>query len=82
MAWKSPDCQIWIKELEDGSSAIGLFNLTAEVLPVGMKLKDFGMNGKWMMRDAWSQTDLGLVETHFEMKVQPHGARLIVLKKR
>ena len=82
MAWKSPDCQIWIKELEDGSSAIGLFNLTAEVLPVGMKLKDFGMNGKWMMRDAWSQSDLGLVETHFEMKVQPHGARLIVLKKR
>jgi hypothetical protein len=82
MVWKNSDYQIWIKELEDGSRAIGLFNLTDQALAVGMKLKNFGITGKWMMRDSWSQTDLGMVETHFEMKVLPHGARLIVLKKR
>jgi len=82
MVWKGPDSQVWIKELEDGSRALGLFNLTEQVLPVGVKLENSGLKGKWLMRDAWSQTDLGMVETHFEMKVQPHGARLIILKKK
>jgi len=36
---------------------------------------------KKKMRDCWAQTDLGQVRDHFEMKVLPHGVRLIRLLK-
>jgi len=81
-AWKSSEYQIWEKDLADGSKAIGLFNLTGNAIPADVKLDDLGIKGKWMMRDVWPQKDLGLVQDHFEMKVLPHGARLLVLRKK
>ena len=72
---------IWIKDLEDGSKAIGLFNLTEEPLNIPVDLKDLKLKGRWNMRDLWRQTDLGAVETHFEMNVLPHGAMLIKIAK-
>jgi len=79
--WKDDLSQIWFRELADGSKAIGLFNLTGNPLPLDVRLSELGVSGKWMMRDVWPQTDLGLVQNHFEMKVLPHGARLVVLRK-
>ncbi|MEI8005721.1 MAG: alpha-galactosidase, partial [Bacteroidota bacterium] len=61
--------------------AIGLFNLSGNPLPVDVRLEDLGIKGKWMMRDVWIQKDLGMVQTHFSMKVLPHGARLLVFRK-
>lgn len=80
-AWKDNLSQIWVRELADGSRAIGLFNLTENPLPVDVRISVLGITGKWMMRDVWPQTDLGLVQNHFEMNVLPHGARLVVLRK-
>jgi len=80
-ALKTDECQVWVRDLEDGSKAIGLFNLTENPLPVDVKLEELGIKGKWMMRDVWPQKDLGLVQTHFSMKVLPHGVRLLVLRK-
>ncbi len=80
-ALKTDEYQIWVRDLEDGSKAIGLFNLTGNPLPVDVRLEDLGIKGKWMMRDVWTQKDLGLVQTHFSMKVLPHGVRLLVLRK-
>ena len=79
--WKDNQSQIWVRELADGSKAIALFNLSENPLPVDVRLSALGITGKWMMRDAWPQTDLGLVQNHFEMNVLPHGARLVVLRK-
>jgi hypothetical protein len=72
--------QIWAKKMEDGSTAVGLFNLTTKPLfvPVAMRLLE--LEGKYDIRDLWKQEDLGKVKTQFEMKVQPHGARLIILR--
>ena len=78
---KNDEYQIWVRDLEDGSKAVGLFNLTENQLPVNVNLDDLLMKGKWMMRDVWPQTDLGLVQTHFEMSVPPHGTRLLVFRK-
>ncbi|MCX6248165.1 MAG: glycoside hydrolase family 27 protein [Bacteroidetes bacterium] len=72
---------LWIKELEDGSRAIGLFNLTEQPLNIPVDLKELKLKGRWNMRDLWRQTDLGQVEQHFEMKVLPHGANLIRIVK-
>jgi hypothetical protein len=71
--------EIWVKDLEDGSKAVGLFNLTEKPLNVPVDLKDLKLNGRWNMRDLWRQTDLGAVEQHFDMNVLPHGVRLINL---
>ncbi len=78
---KTDDYEIWARDLEDGSQAIGLFNKTEKVYNVPVDLKDLNIKGKPVMRDLWSQADLGKVCTHFEMKTQPHGARMIRLTK-
>lgn len=69
--------EVWVKDLEDGSKAIGLFNLTEKPLNVPVDMKDIKLKGRWNMRDIWRQTDLGAVEQHFEMNVLPHGVMLI-----
>jgi hypothetical protein len=69
--------EIWVKDLEDGSKAVGLFNLTEQPLNVPVDLKDLKLKGRWNIRDLWRQTDLGAVEQHFEMNVLPHGVMLI-----
>jgi hypothetical protein len=72
---------VWIKDLEDGSKAIGLFNLTSSPLEIPVDLKDLKLHGRFHMRDLWRQKDLGMVESHFEMKVLPHGVMLIKIAK-
>ena len=72
---------IWIKDLEDGSKALGLFNLTSSTLEIPVDLKEAGLPGRFHLRDLWRQKDLGLVETHFEMNVLPHGVMLIKIAK-
>jgi len=78
---KSDEYEIWAKDLENGCIAIGLFNKTERPIYVPVEMKDLQADGKWSMRDAWSQTDLGKVRGHFEMRTRPHGARMVVLTK-
>ncbi|MDP4280848.1 MAG: beta galactosidase jelly roll domain-containing protein [Bacteroidota bacterium] len=73
--------QIWIKDLEDGSKAIGLFNLTENPLNIPVDLKPLNLPGRYSMRDLWRQKNLGQAETHFEMNVMPHGTVLLKLQK-
>ncbi|MEI7726913.1 MAG: putative Ig domain-containing protein [Bacteroidota bacterium] len=73
--------EIWARDLEDGSKAIGLFNKTEKPLNVPVEMKQLQLDGKWNMRDVWTQCDLGKVRGHFEMKTRPHGARLVILSK-
>jgi len=71
--------EIWAKELEDGSLAVGLFNKTEKPLYIPVVMKDLKLEGKKRMRDLWTQSDLGQVRDRFEMRCMPHGARLILL---
>jgi hypothetical protein len=73
--------QIWIKDLEDGSKAIGLFNLTEEPINVPVNMKELKLTGRWNMRDLWRQSDLGAIEKHFEINVLPHGVMLLKIAK-
>jgi hypothetical protein len=78
---KSDDYEVWARELEDGNKALGLFNKTGKTMYVHVDMSDMKLTGKYEMRDLWKQTDLGKVRGHFEMKVMPHGARLIRLSR-
>lgn len=77
---KTDEYEIWARELENGSKAVGLFNKTEKPLYIPVELNDLQLCGKQIMRDLWTQEELGKVRTHFEMMTQPHGARLVILR--
>lgn len=79
---KTDQYEIWSRILEDSTKAVGLFNKTEKPLFIPVEMKDLQCEGKWSMRDVWVQSDLGLVRGHFEMKVMPHGARMVLLSGR
>jgi alpha-galactosidase len=74
--------EIWVKDMEDGSKTVGLFNLTTDPLNIPVCLKDLRISGNADMRDLWRQKDLGPVGLSFELMVQPHGSALLKLTKR
>jgi len=46
--------EIWEKDLEDGSTAIALFNRGSNSAPVRLERSTLGIQGKWLIRDLWS----------------------------
>ena len=69
--------EIWAKDLEDGSKAVGLFNLGEEETSLSLKWADLGLTGKHLIRDLWRQKDLGHFKQGFQTNVPRHGVALI-----
>lgn len=75
-------CGVLAKDLEDGSKAAGLFNLTDGVTrKLTIKWSDLGIKGKYIVRDLWRQKDLGTFEEEFSADVNPHGVVMINIRK-
>ena len=73
------DCQVWMKDMEDGSIAVGLFNIGEYDMPLSVSWSDLKIKGKHQVRDLWRQKDLGVFNDKFEMTVPRHGAAVIQL---
>jgi alpha-galactosidase len=69
--------EVWAKDLEDGSKAVGLFNRGSGEKTVTANWADLGLSGKQTVRDLWRQKDLGSVAGSFEAKVGRHGVMLV-----
>lgn len=69
--------EVWAKEMEDGSKAVGLFNRANREATVTVKWSDLGIEGQQVVRDLWRQEDLGNFENKFEAKVGRHGVVLV-----
>jgi alpha-galactosidase len=65
------------KPMEDGSVAVGLFNLGETEKPVGVKWEELGVKGRQRVRDVWRQKDLGAFAERYEVPVARHGVRLV-----
>jgi len=78
---KTPLYQVWVKELEDGSKAIGLFNLSKNEMKISIDWAKAGLSGKQVVRDVWRQKDLGSFDNSFESNVLSHGVTLIKVTK-
>jgi alpha-galactosidase len=72
--------QVWSKPLEDGATAVGLFNLGESPMTVSARFEDLNVNGKQIARDLWRQKDLGEFQGKFEASVPAHGAVLLKLR--
>jgi len=71
------DLRVYAKGLEDGSKAVGLFNLSANTAPVTVMWSDLRLSGKQTVRDLWRQEDVGVFADKFEAPVAPHGVVLV-----
>jgi alpha-galactosidase len=69
--------QVWAKDMEDGSKAVGLFNLSRSDIQVVAEWSELGLAGKQRVRDLWRQKDLGEFSDQFETTVPPHGVVLV-----
>jgi hypothetical protein len=69
--------EVWVKELQDGSKAIGLFNRGAAQATVELDWDEAKLAGKQSLRDLWKHKDLGSFEAKFSAAVPAHGAILL-----
>ena len=76
---KSGNLEIWAKDMENGSKAVGLFNRGELETSVTVKWADLGLAGKQTVRDLWRQKDLGGFEGEFSAPVPRHGVVLVRL---
>ncbi|NJD22944.1 MAG: alpha-galactosidase [Melioribacter sp.] len=74
---KKDNIQVWVKELNDGSKAVGIFNLGNNSEKYSLNLSDINIIGNVRLRDLWRQKDLGLFKEKFETVVSSHGVVLI-----
>ncbi len=77
------ELRVYVKELEDGSKAVGFCNFGQEI--VNLSYKDFekiGLSGKYNVRDVWRQKDISKLETktgEIALKVPAHGVEFYKL---
>lgn len=71
---------VFMKELEDGSRALGFFNRgETERVATFNSLAQIGIPGKQHVRDLWRQKDLPDAERRLVVTVPPHGVVLLKL---
>lgn len=80
-ARRSSHSEVWVKDLHDGSKALGLFNRSDSEYVVAVRWSDLGISGPWVVRDLWRQKDLGPRTRSFQMSVGEHGAEMFSLTK-
>ena len=76
---KEGDKVAYVKPMEDGSLAVGLFNLGPAETTVAIKWSDLRIDESKQMtvRDLWRQKDLGSFAGKFEANVASHGVVLV-----
>jgi hypothetical protein len=71
------ELEVWVKNLKDGSKAIGLFNRGKNAASIALKWSDARLSGKQNLRDLWAQNDLGEFDEIFSSSIPAHGVTLL-----
>jgi len=74
---KDGDLEVWIRHLEDGSCAVGLFNRGETETDITFRLIDLDISGVQKVRDLWRQKDLGNISDKFTTSVGRHGVVML-----
>ncbi len=72
--------EVWVKNLKNGSKAIGLFNRGNVPATATLNWADAGLTGSQQLRDLWQHKDLGSYTDSYSSPVPPHGVVLLVAK--
>jgi alpha-galactosidase len=71
--------QVWVKDLENGGKAIGIFNLSDHTVAYDLKLDAIGSGTPASLRNAWTQKNLGTFNTPYPAVLPSHGVELLVI---
>ena len=76
-------CLCYVKPLEDGSLAVGLFNTGDAPARAGFSPRSFDMRGKVALRDLWRQKDIAAIawDGSWDVEIAPHGVVLLKVSK-
>jgi alpha-galactosidase len=74
---KDGDKEVWVRQMEDGSHAVGLFNRGENETKVTANWTDIGISGEQKVRDLWRQKEMGSFKDKFSASVGRHGVMLI-----
>jgi len=69
--------QVWIKELADGTKAVGIFNLGDQAGRQTIDLSMLRSGPRIKIRDLWRQKDLGTFSHIYTAMVPSHGVLLV-----
>jgi alpha-galactosidase len=78
---KTQEFQMWVKELADGSKAVGIFNMGDTYKNISINFGNLGLEGKYKIRDLWRQINVGNASDSYSSNIPPHGVSLIKLVK-
>jgi alpha-galactosidase len=70
-----------VKDLEDGSKAVGLFNPSGAPATFTVALTELGLKGSYKVRDLWRCQDVGRARDRLSASLAPHGVFLVKLHK-
>ena len=65
------------KPMEDGSVAVGLFNLSEGPRQIAVTMRDIGAGGRQRVRDLWRWKDVGVFTDTYSASVGRHGVMLV-----
>lgn len=74
------DTFLMVKELADGSKAVGLCNKGASPIHITAKWTDIGVAGQFMVRDVWRQKNIGVYANEFKAEAPRRGVVLVRLQ--
>jgi alpha-galactosidase len=73
---------VYVKILENGNLAVGLFNTSSEPMKIGFTPRTLGLWSKEItVRDVWRQKDVAKIgpRDRYEEEIAPHGASLLIV---
>ncbi len=76
--FEDQDWQVWVKPLEGGRKAVGVFNLGSQFRTFKLTPAMAGMDRAGKLRDAWRKKDLGAFGEGITVSAPAHGLALLV----
>jgi alpha-galactosidase len=76
--WAEGPKEIWTKALENGGTAVALFNRGESTLPVTLRVKDVGLRKGLQTRNVWQGSEIRLVDEQTFL-IPTHGVVLLVV---
>ena len=74
--------EVWSKPLEDGSIAVGLYNLGEDPQRIEVKWKELGLApGRYAVRNVWEARNVARSDKGYGASVPRHGAVLVRITK-
>jgi len=72
-AWVEGPLEIWVRQLADGSKAVGVFNRHPSALTATVDFKALGFTRAVKARDIWQGKDMGTISAPYTARIPGHG---------